>query len=68
MVEPLEDVLAHHRPIIITPARNHRIQSTNHSLLGGGLILANHLSKPPIVRFDGLRTRFDERFEALSRG
>jgi len=68
VIELVEDDLADHRPIIVTPTRNHRVQPTDQSALCGRLILADHFGELPIVGLDGLRTRFDERFEALARG
>jgi hypothetical protein len=66
VVKQMKGLRAHHCPIIIGPARDHRVKEPNEIRLLGGLIMADHLRELSPVAFDHLLAWLDEGFEATS--
>ena len=66
VVKQMKGLRAYHRPIIIGPARDHRVKEPNEVRLLGGLISADHLRELGPVAFNRFRAWLDERFEAAS--
>ena len=66
VVKQVKRLRAHYRPIIIGPARDHRVQEPDEVRLLGRLISADHLRELGPVPFDRLSAWLNERFEAAS--